>query len=125
MRTFNKTIMVVLGTAAILALASQATAQSHYARSRSGYHRSPSVGIQFGWSFGSRPHYVPHRRHHFPAHRMVRRSRFAHRGHLYARPRCGMSRRVFVVPSWGMTRSGYAAPSYGTSRGGYSSSRRY
>jgi len=125
MRTFNKTILVVLGTAAILALASQATADGRRGHSRSGYHRSPSVGFRFGWSIGARPHYVQHRRHHFPAHRMISSPRFGHRGHLYTRPHCGMSRRVFAPPRCGIIRRVFVMPRCGMSRSGYAVPRHY
>jgi len=139
MRTFNKTIMMVLGSAAILALASQVTAQVRYSHSRGGYQRSHSGGHQrshsggfsFGVHIGSRPQYVQHHRpqyshysHRRPVFSHYRKPapwNYSHRGHLYSRPGRGTNRGVFVVPSRGPSRSGYAVPGRSVSRGGYSS----
>ena len=132
MRTFSKTIMVVLGTGAVLALASQATAQVRHSRSRSGgYQRSNTGGFSVGVNFGSWPQYVRHHRpqyshykHHRPIYSHYRRPapwHYSHRGHLYSRPSRPASRGVFVVPSCGASRSGYAVPGRSVSWGSYRS----
>jgi len=141
MRTLSKTIVLVLGTGAALALASQATAQVRQSRSHGGYQRSRTSGFSVGVNLGSRPHYVQdhrphyshykhhrphysHYKHHRPIYSHYRRPapwHYSHRGHLYSRPSCGRSRGVFVVPSCGASRSGYAVPGRSVSWGSYRS----
>jgi hypothetical protein len=128
MRTSNKTIMVVLGVGAVLALAGQVMAQSGYSRGRDGFRggsdsrggfrggsdsRAPFIhrGFTGGFSVG----YAESPRY-YAAPRIVASPYvvapwwLGYGSTVYVAPPCGLTGRVFVAPQCSVRRPVFVAP---------------